>query len=145
MDNSADVKDDLLLPAIQGTIEILKAAKTYGPTVKRVVVTSSFASISDPTKGDRPGYVYTEKDWNPVSSLPFNRACIEYQTNIQTLCQLTFEQSEKDPVLGYLGSKALAEKAAWDFIESEKPSFDLVTICPPMVRVYHDWLCSLCL
>ncbi|KAF8608362.1 putative dihydroflavonal-4-reductase [Ceratobasidium sp. AG-I] len=107
----ADVKNDLLLPAIQGTTEILKAAKEYGLTVKRVVVTSSFASISDPTKGDRPGYVYTEKDWNP----------------------LTFEQSEQDPVLGYLGSKALAEKAAWDFMENEKPNFDLVTICPPMV------------
>lgn len=67
-----DVKNDLLLPAIQGTTEILKSAKAFGSTVKRVVVTSSFVSIFDPRKGNRPGYVYSEKDWNPVSGLPFN-------------------------------------------------------------------------
>ncbi|KAF8608364.1 NAD(P)-binding protein [Ceratobasidium sp. AG-I] len=106
-----DVKNDLLLPAIKGTTEVLKAAAAHGPTVKRIVVTSSFASISDVTKGDRPGYEYSEKDWNP----------------------LTFEQSEQNALAGYVGSKALAEKAAWNFIESEKPEFDLVTICPPMV------------
>ncbi|KAF8608357.1 dihydroflavonol-4-reductase [Ceratobasidium sp. AG-I] len=106
-----DIKNGLLLPAIRGTTEVLKAAKAHGPTVKRVVVTSSFASLSDVTKGDRPGYVYSEKDWNP----------------------LTFEQSQSNVWVGYVGSKALAEKAAWDFIENEKPGFDLVTICPPML------------
>lgn len=34
---------------------------------------------------------------------------------------------------GYRGSKALAEKAAWNFVETEKPNFDLVTANPPMV------------
>lgn len=106
-----DVKNDLLLPAIQGTTEILKSAKAFGSTVKRVVVTSSFVSIFDPRKGNRPGYVYSEKDWNP----------------------LTFEQSQQNPRFGYLGSKTLAEKAAWEFVNSEKPGFDLVTICPPLV------------
>ncbi|CAE6338551.1 unnamed protein product [Rhizoctonia solani] len=106
-----DVKKDLLDPAILGTTEILKAIKAHAPTVKRVVVTSSFASIVDLSKGNRPGYVYSEKDWNPI----------------------TYEESQKDPVSGYYGSKKLAEKAAWDFIETEKPSFELTTICPPMV------------
>ncbi|KAF8608331.1 NADPH-dependent methylglyoxal reductase-like protein GRE2 [Ceratobasidium sp. AG-I] len=106
-----DVTKDLLAPAIQGTTEILKSAKRYGPSVKRVVVTSSFASVVDQSQGDRPGYAYSEKDWNPI----------------------TYEQSQKDPSAGYYGSKKLAEKAAWDFIENEKPSFDLVTLCPPMV------------
>ena len=75
--NRKDVKNDLLLPAIKGTTEVLKAVKAYGPTVKRVVVTSSFASISEVTKGDRPGYVYTEKDWNPVSSLLLTNFCVQ--------------------------------------------------------------------
>ncbi|CAE6445741.1 unnamed protein product [Rhizoctonia solani] len=106
-----DIKKDLLDPAILGTTEILKAVKAHAPTVKRVVVTSSFASIVDLSKGDRPGHVYSEKDWNPI----------------------TYEESQKDPVSGYYGSKKLAEKAAWDFVESEKPAFELTTLCPPMV------------
>ncbi|CUA68239.1 Putative NADPH-dependent methylglyoxal reductase GRP2 [Rhizoctonia solani] len=106
-----DITKDLLEPAILGTTEILKAVKANAPTVKRVVVTSSFASIVDLGKGDRPGYVYSEKDWNPI----------------------TYEESKKDPVSGYYGSKKLAEKAAWDFMEAEKPAFELTTLCPPMV------------
>ncbi|CAE7160408.1 unnamed protein product [Rhizoctonia solani] len=106
-----DVKKDLLDPAILGTTEILKAVKANAPTVKRVVVTSSFASIVDLSKGNRPGYVYSEKDWNPI----------------------TYEESQKNPVSGYYGSKKLAEKAAWDFVETEKPTFELTTLCPPMV------------
>ncbi|KAG8707502.1 methylglyoxal reductase (NADPH-dependent) gre2 [Ceratobasidium sp. 423] len=106
-----DIKKDLLDPAILGTTEILKAVKANAPTVKRVVVTSSFASIVDLSKGDRVGYVYSEKDWNPI----------------------TYEESQKDPVSGYYGSKKLAEKAAWDFVETEKPGFQLTTLCPPMV------------
>lgn len=27
----------------------------------------------------------------------------------------------------------LAERAAWDFVEKEKPQFDIATICPPLV------------
>ncbi|KAG9094180.1 methylglyoxal reductase (NADPH-dependent) gre2 [Ceratobasidium sp. 370] len=107
-----DVTKDLLLPAINGTTEILKAAKAHAPTVKRVVVTSSFVSIVDGSKGDRPGYAYSEKDWNPV----------------------TFEKAQQNPYAGYYGSKTLAEKAAWKFVETEKPNFDLVTICPPLVH-----------
>lgn len=106
-----DITNDLLTPAINGTTEILKSAKKYGSGVKRVIVTSSFASIVDLNQGNRPGYAYSEKDWNPI----------------------TYEQAQKDPVAGYYGSKKLAEKAAWDFVENEKPSFDLVTLCPPMV------------
>lgn len=34
---------------------------------------------------------------------------------------------------GYRASKTFAERAAWDFIEREKPTFDLVTMNPPMV------------
>ncbi|KAG9084813.1 methylglyoxal reductase (NADPH-dependent) gre2, partial [Ceratobasidium sp. 370] len=109
--NARDIKNDLLVPAIHGTTEILKATKAHAPTVKRVVVTSSSAAIVDRSKGDRPGYVYSEKDWNPI----------------------TFEQAQTHPWLGYTGSKKLAEKAAWDFMDAEKPGFDLVTICPPMV------------
>jgi NADPH-dependent methylglyoxal reductase len=35
--------------------------------------------------------------------------------------------------LGYLGSKKLAEEAAWNFVKDNKTSFDLVTHCPSLV------------
>jgi nucleoside-diphosphate-sugar epimerase len=35
--------------------------------------------------------------------------------------------------MAYQASKKFAEKAAWDYVEDEKPGFDLVTLAPPMV------------
>lgn len=64
---------------------------------------------------------------------------------MRAIYQLTFEQSQQNPRFGYLGSKTLAEKAAWEFVNSEKPGFDLVTICPPLVRLYHHRPWFLCL
>ncbi len=35
--------------------------------------------------------------------------------------------------MAYQASKKFAEMAAWDFLKDEKPGFDIVTICPPMI------------
>jgi nucleoside-diphosphate-sugar epimerase len=35
--------------------------------------------------------------------------------------------------LAYRASKTFAERAAWDFMSDERPSFDLTTMCPPFV------------
>lgn len=61
-----DVERDLLIPAIEGTLNILRYAQKE-PSVKRVAITSSFAAVTDFTKGgpNRPGFVYTKDDWNP--------------------------------------------------------------------------------
>lgn len=75
------------------------------------VVTSSFASIITPNLGNRPGYTYSEKDWNPI----------------------TEEEAIQTPSNGYRASKTFAEKAAWEFLEREKPNFTLATMCPPLV------------
>ena len=65
---SKDVEKDILQPAIKGTTEILKSAKEHGPTVKRIIITSSFAALA--SSSHHPvDHVYTEKDWNPVSRL----------------------------------------------------------------------------
>lgn len=37
------------------------------------------------------------------------------------------------PNTAYQASKKFAERAAWDFVEKEKPKFDVVTIAPPMI------------
>ena len=38
-----------------------------------------------------------------------------------------------DPATAYRGSKKFAEQAAWDFVDKESPSFQLSTLCPPLV------------
>lgn len=109
--NVTDVQKDLLDPAIIGTTGILKSIKKSAPTVKTVVITSSFAAIVNPSKGFWPGHVYSEEDWNPI----------------------TLEEAKENPMSGYRASKTFAEKAAWEFQEKEKPGFAIATINPPMV------------
>jgi len=106
-----NTKEKLLDPAIMGTTGILRSIKKSAPTVKSVVITSSFASILDPSKGVAPGITYSEADWNPI----------------------TLEQAPLNPTSGYRASKKFAELAAWEFVEKEKPSFTLATMNPPLV------------
>jgi len=106
-----DVQKDLLDPAIKGTTGILRSIKAHAPTVKRVIITSSFAAMIDRSKGFRPGYTYSEKDFNPI----------------------THEEALQDASWGYFGSKTFAEKSAWSFVETESPNFSITTINPPMI------------
>lgn len=65
--NVADPQRDLVDPAVQGTLSMLRAASA-NPRVKRVVLTSSMAAVTD-----EPGTgVLTEADWNTKSSLTRN-------------------------------------------------------------------------
>ncbi|KAL2815354.1 hypothetical protein BJX63DRAFT_390260 [Aspergillus granulosus] len=105
--NIQDPVKDFLDPAIKGTTGILKAIKAHAPSVKRVVITSSFAAIINVKAHEK---VYSEKNWNPV----------------------TWEEGLNSSQT-YRASKTFAEKAAWDFVEKEKPNFDLATINPPLV------------
>lgn len=107
--NVQDPKKDLLDPAIVGTTGILKSIKKNAPSVKRVAITSSFASIVNANKNPD---VYDESYWNPVTM---------------------DEALNTDAATAYRGSKTFAEKAAWDFVEKEKPNFTLATMCPPLV------------
>ena len=75
-----------------------------------MVITSSFAAVVDPN-GKPAGYKYSEKDWNPV----------------------TTEEAMANPQIGYRASKTFAERAAWEFVEKEKPNFSLATVNPPLV------------
>jgi nucleoside-diphosphate-sugar epimerase len=119
--NVTNPEKDLLLPAINGTESVLKAAHKYNSSqndeakkIKRIIITSSFVAVQDGNKGSRPGYTYTEKDW----------------------CPLTYEEVAAmydNPGRVYCASKTLAERAAFNFIEKEQPAFTIATICEPMV------------
>ncbi|KAF8305794.1 NAD(P)-binding protein [Clavulina sp. PMI_390] len=111
----ADDPKELVGPAVSGTVGILKSVVKNAPSVKRVVITSSAASLLAP----RPGpYTCTEADWNTSSPAQI-------------------EKLGRDAAPGdkYRGSKTLAEKAAWEFMESNKEAikFDLATMNPPYI------------
>ncbi|KAK7040589.1 NAD-P-binding protein [Favolaschia claudopus] len=106
--DQTDNEADLLIPAIEGTKNLLSATKNE-PKIKRVVFTSSLAAIIEPTTLE-PGKAIVETEWNPI----------------------TYEEakSHTNPPVVYRASKALAERAFWDFIQTEKPTWSGTSICP---------------
>lgn len=103
---------DLLIPAIDGTLRVCEAASKFS-SIKRVVLTSSFASVYDASAGLNPDKTYTEDDWAP----------------------LTYEDGKNAPAtpVAYRVSKVLAENTAWEYIKKKQVSWDLVALCPGMV------------
>ncbi len=65
--NVKDAQRDLVDPAVNGTMSMLRAAAA-SPQVKRVVLTSSLAAITD----EPDERILTEADWNMKSSLTRN-------------------------------------------------------------------------
>ncbi|GCF00069.1 methylglyoxal reductase (NADPH-dependent) gre2 [Zygosaccharomyces mellis] len=112
--NTTAYEKDLLIPAVNGTKGILNSIKKYGSqTVKKLVITSSYAAILDPSKVSDKDAVFTEKSWNPA----------------------TWENAQLNVGNAYRGSKKFAEKAAWDFLAENKDSvsFKLSTVNPVLV------------
>ncbi|KAG8061511.1 hypothetical protein GUJ93_ZPchr0003g17610 [Zizania palustris] len=94
----------LMVPAVEGTLNVLRAAKNAGG-VRRVVVTSSISSIV-PNPGWPAGEVLDERSWTDI------------------------DYCEKNGVW-YPASKTLAEKAAWKF--AEENGLDVVVVNPGTV------------
>jgi nucleoside-diphosphate-sugar epimerase len=97
---------DLVDPALNGTRNVLESVNET-PSVKRVVLTSSVASVYGDNKDAEsiPGGIFTEEHWNITSTL-----------NHQP----------------YSYSKVVAEKEAWA-INKLQNRWDLVTILPSFV------------
>lgn len=111
---ATDYEKDLLIPAVNGTKSILNAIKKYGAqTVDRLVITSSYAAILDPSKLGDSSTVFTEESWNPT----------------------TWQGCMTDPSNAYRGSKKFAELTAWEFLEANKDvvKFKLSTVNPVLV------------
>ena len=95
-------EDELILPAKNGVLNILKAASANN--VKRVVVTSSSGAVLyGKEKGHESG-TFDERVWTDTKNL-----------------------RDTTP---YLRSKTIAEKAAWEFIGNDKSGLELVTLLP---------------
>jgi dihydroflavonol-4-reductase len=100
--DAKDPQKDLVDPAVKGTLNVL-ASCAREPSIRRVLVTSSMAAVTDEPEGN---HVLTEADWNGTSSLSRNP---------------------------YYYSKTVAERSAWDFVTTEKPRWDLIAINPFLV------------
>ena len=101
-------EDELISPAVNGTLNVLRACAQAG-SIKRVVLTSSDAAVSASQK-IYPHRIFTEDDWTDDKKV----------NNV------------------YTKSKTLAEKAAWEFMkkgdgEGSLPKFELVVMNPGLV------------
>jgi nucleoside-diphosphate-sugar epimerase len=101
-----DPHKDLIDPAVNGTKNVLGSVSKEKSTIKRVVLTSSFASVVKAKAGPSKPPLFTEEDWND---------------------EATPETTDG----AYYLSKTLAEKAAWEI--AEKEGFELVAINPTLV------------
>lgn len=101
---------DFVPGALNGTLNVLKSAASNND-IKRIVLTSSMASVAFNGGALPSDHVYSEKDW---SSEEYMRSSGHW----------------------YALSKTLAERAAWDFVEEQNKSdrgLELVTINPTLV------------
>ena len=101
-----DVDQDLIIPAVKGTENVLGSANKT-PTVKRVVLTSSCAAVYNHASDLKqiPGHVWTEEVWNRGSTRTDN---------------------------AYSLSKTMAEQAAW-VIAGSQTQWTLVVMNPVMI------------
>jgi len=95
--------DELVRPARDGTLRVLKAARNAG--VKRVVMTSSISAIMF-GRGVREK-PFTEADWT--------------------------DETNRDDTSPYDRAKTIAERAAWAWHKAEGGGLELVTVNPGLV------------
>lgn len=112
---NADDPNELIIPAVSGTMGVLESSRRYGSSIKRIVFTSSCATIITAQPDFR---TFDENDWNHAA-----------------LKEVEEKGRAASPIDKYRASKTYAERAAWDFMEKYKAEigFDFVTIHPPWV------------
>jgi dihydroflavonol-4-reductase len=95
--------DELVIPAREGTLRVLRAAKAAG--VRRTVVTASTAAVTYGHSEPRPA-VFDESHWTDPS------------------------HPDTSP---YIRSKAIAERAAWAYMAAEGGPMTMATVNPGAV------------
>lgn len=102
--SSMDPKADIINPAIEGTLNVLRSCKK-NPMLKKVVLTSSIAAVATRPSAVQ-GEEIDEESWSSIE-----------------LCE--------ELKLWYAVSKISAEKAAWDFAKHN--NINLITVLPSWV------------
>lgn len=95
-------ENDLIIPAKEGTLNVLNAAKANN--VKRVILVSSISTVVYGKTKAEMDQVFTEENWTDITN--------------------------KTDTKPYIRSKTIAEKAAWDFMEREGAGMEMVSILP---------------
>ena len=117
--------DDFINPAVQGTLGLLKSA-SKSPSVKRVVITSSIAVLDLEKASDISGR------FPSLFGLIKGNVKLTHQTAydlgpIPPLDKLT------TPFAGYVASKRVALKKTNEFVEQNKPGFDIIHVLPSVI------------
>ncbi|KZO93936.1 NAD(P)-binding protein [Calocera viscosa TUFC12733] len=105
---------DFVQQTLDSVVIPLKAANAVG--IKQFVLTGTSMNVVSP--GQIPEKVLTDKDWNDATMQQYTNAT---------------EEDKKSPFWMftlYAVGKQLAEKAAWKYVETDKPSFELTVILP---------------
>ncbi|RPD53812.1 NAD(P)-binding protein [Lentinus tigrinus ALCF2SS1-7] len=97
---------EVIGPAVGGTLSLLNSALAYGTDLKRIVITSSVKAVLGPE-----ARTYTEDDWSEFA-----------------VKEVEEKGKAADKMSMYCASKFLAERAAWKFVEEHKPSWDLTVL-----------------
>ncbi|RHY57576.1 hypothetical protein DYB30_010706, partial [Aphanomyces astaci] len=100
-------RDNLVEPAVQGTLNVLRSV-ARAPSVRRVVLTSSTISVYGHCGTKPDSHVFTEADWSR-------------------------EDLMTERKMWYGLSKTVAEREAWEFMQTTSPHFDLVAMCPTWI------------
>lgn len=110
--DTTDPEQDLVIPAIRGTENIMNAIKEQvlagKSKIERVVITSSDAALYSAEDEQNAALSFDESSWNNIA----------------------YEDAIKDPISAYYGAKSYAEKAAWRIAAT--PGFPKVTAVNPV-------------
>ena len=109
--NEDTYSEQIIQPAVQGTMNLIKAASSYSPTTRRIVITASVVSIiAWPEMFEETGTVFNEQSRTVFVKGPYGGIFPAYGA-----------------------SKVAALNAAEDFIRVQKPHFDINHIGPGFV------------
>ena len=101
--------EDVVQPAVVSMVSILHSIKNYAPQVRKLAVTSSYATIVSREIPISQGTVINENSW----------------------LDIRIDDAKRGGLNAYRVSKVLAERALWDFVAQETPRFEVTTIVSP--------------
>lgn len=101
-------EENIIVPAIDGTKNVLASVHEKCKDVKKFIFTSSFAAVN--SKEQTKDFTMTEETWNQVG-----------------------RNDATNGMQAYSVSKTYAEKAVWEFKKTHKPNFVINTVNPSMV------------